>query len=377
MEISKQESDLTDETINRRVHQIDKQIEAHCASVRSELDNQVGPSYPAEAYLSVLEAHGSRTRGLLATVGHDLVNGRDEDSVIKVAALVEGWHAWSLVLDDDQDNAEVRRDEDTAHVAIQRSLWASHRAGSGNRVVAGNLATNGATAGLFRWIEEIDSLDIDSRQKNLITKILARTTCRAATGQNFDLINSGPKNTNDVYKINEQDIINAYASKTGQLLLGSLQMGMVVGGAEEPDLSRVEGYAINAGIAYQIADDLLLMDPETDDGKDSQNDITQGKMTLLIHSSLGFRSHSDHTDKKFLAERLGRGDITDDEYEHCTRIIRTSRAVGYCLNMVEDFVAEANSSLVNETGIHWDQSSVGFLSRMSKSIVKKARQTVG
>jgi len=97
-------------------------------------------------------------------------------------------------------------------------------------------------------------------------------------GQVFDLESEGRPADAAV-------IENIHRLKTGALIRASARVGAIVSGASEEDVSRLTRFGEEAGLAFQIVDDIL--DVEGSDatlGKSAGKDARSGKATYpLVH----------------------------------------------------------------------------------------------
>src|SRR5450432_615798 len=80
------------------------------------------------------------------------------------------------------------------------------------------------------------------------------------------------------------DAEKTYVLKTGSYTVaGPLRMGAILAGGSPRLISGLERFALPAGVAFQIRDDLLsAFGDETETGKPFANDVKSGKRTLLI-----------------------------------------------------------------------------------------------
>lgn len=71
-----------------------------------------------------------------------------------------------------------------------------------------------------------------------------------------------------------------HAHKTGALLEAAVVAGAVLGGAAEPDVQRLQRYAQNIGLAFQVVDDILDVTATTEQlGKTAGKDLAVNKAT--------------------------------------------------------------------------------------------------
>ena len=71
-----------------------------------------------------------------------------------------------------------------------------------------------------------------------------------------------------------------HTRKTGALFLASIQAGALLGGGDEAQLAALTRYGETAGLAFQIADDILdIVGDQAELGKDVGSDQARGKAT--------------------------------------------------------------------------------------------------
>lgn len=97
--------------------------------------------------------------------------------------------------------------------------------------------------------------------------------------------------------------------KTAELIAAAGELGAACSGADDTTCARLEAYGRNAGVAFQIQDDLLdLLGEEEVVGKSVGKDLEKGKLTLpiihhLMHASVETRGRT-----LLALERAGGGD---------------------------------------------------------------------
>jgi geranylgeranyl diphosphate synthase type II len=71
-----------------------------------------------------------------------------------------------------------------------------------------------------------------------------------------------------------------HTHKTGALIKAAVVAGAILGGADEQKLAAITRYGAAAGLAFQIADDILDIEGTTEEiGKDAGSDQARGKAT--------------------------------------------------------------------------------------------------
>jgi geranylgeranyl diphosphate synthase type II len=104
--------------------------------------------------------------------------------------------------------------------------------------------------------------------------------------------------------------MNMIELKTAALLVGSVVIGATIAGASEQDIQRLNKFATEVGIAFQLQDDLLDSYGDERLGKRIGGDILEGKKTYLMIISL---SHATEEQREVLRTTHLRTDIDDKQ----------------------------------------------------------------
>jgi farnesyl diphosphate synthase len=101
-----------------------------------------------------------------------------------------------------------------------------------------------------------------------------------AGGQMLDLAAEG--RFDDKHKLTQSEIATMQAMKTGALLRFACRAGGILGQADLPARTNIDKYGVAIGQAFQIADDLLDVEGDTQTlGKAAGKDAAAGKATLV------------------------------------------------------------------------------------------------
>ena len=228
------------------------------------LSETIGPKeelYKAMRYS--LFAGGKRLRPILCIAAAEAVGGNYED-VMPVACAFEMIHTYSLIHDDlpAMDDDELRRGKPTNHMVFGEAM--AILAGDGLlteafRVMACNELLEKAGAERFRKVME--------------TVACASGAQGMVAGQALDIMAEGKK-------IDTSLMETIHAHKTGALLKASVTTGAILGGGTDKDLEYLERYGKNIGLAFQISDDILDIEGNSEEmGKQAGVDIERGKNT--------------------------------------------------------------------------------------------------
>ena len=192
----------------------------------------------------------------------------------KLASIIELLHTATLVHDDVVDNASTRR----GAVSVN-SLWSN-----AHGVLIGDYIYSKA----FMLMVEIGKKDILAE--------LADATNDISQGEliQLDAISNIEISLNKLKKISY--------FKTGRLFEASAKTGAMLAGANKNFIKNIGESAKNIGILFQIKDDLLDYSNTSKTGKQSFQDLKEGKVTYPFFFAL---KNSSQKEKKQLISFLG------------------------------------------------------------------------
>ncbi|OBS09915.1 (2E,6E)-farnesyl diphosphate synthase [Acidihalobacter prosperus] len=227
---------------------------------------------------------GKRIRPLLVyAAGHALDVAAEQ--LDGAAAAVELIHVYSLIHDDlpAMDDDELRRGKPTCHRAFDEAT--AILAGDAMQALAFHIiAADPTLAG-----------SADARLRMIDTLAQAAGSRGMAGGQAIDLDAVGRE-------LSLAELENMHIHKTGALIRASVRMGALgAGDAAAPEaIERLDHYAKCIGLAFQIRDDILDVEGETETlGKTRGADLARGKPTfpsLLGLSEAKERAHGLYQD---------------------------------------------------------------------------------
>jgi geranylgeranyl diphosphate synthase type II len=210
-----------------------------------------------------LFAGGKRIRPILCMAGAEAVGG-SADYVLPVACAIELIHAYSLIHDDlpVMDNDDFRRGKPTNHKVFGEAI--ALLAGDGLLALAFNLMAScggekkGEKTGLLRVIDLVSSA---AGYKGMVG------------GQVVDISYEGKDADPTVVEY-------IHTHKTGALIAASVTAGAILADGNEEEVGRVNRYGQQIGLAFQIADDILNIEGQSNVmGKGTGSDKVRGKIT--------------------------------------------------------------------------------------------------
>ena len=231
--------------------------------VEMEIERIEMPNSPSNLYdpiRYIMGLGGKRVRPILTLIGNQLYSGK-YDEALNHAMAVEMFHNFTLVHDDVMDSADVRRKLPTVH-----KKWTSNIAllsGDGMLVLAYQLLQKSSPETFSRTAE-----------------IFSNTALEVCEGQQLDM------DFADIDHVSMKEYLGMIRQKTAVLLSGSLQIGAIVGGAEDLELVILSEFAESLGLAFQVKDDYLDAFGGAEFGKVQGGDIREGKRTWLTVKSM-------------------------------------------------------------------------------------------
>lgn len=308
-----------------------------------------------DAYISILNRGGKRIRGSLTMAGYEMVEGKDKAAILVAARVIEMVHAYILITDDIADNSDVRRGGPAAHIILAEYHNQNNLIGNDGHF-GESLATAASLIGNHSAMEELASLNMDNELKIKAIKTLNNGLTVTGHGQVNDLYNEFAP------EVSEEEVDKVLEWKTAHYtFLIPLQLGMILGGAEDKTVNDIKDFAIHTGRLFQITDDILgVFGNEEASGKSPMDDLREGKRTLLSVHAL---KHTSDNDKQFLGHMLGNIYITPDEFKRCQNIIQKSGALKYAKEEASKS-AHAALKILEYPNPQWDESGVKFLRGM-------------
>jgi len=208
--------------------------------------------------------------------------GGDIEKAKGFAALPELVHNGTIIIDDIEDGADTRRGEPSLHL----KFGVDTAINSGNAIYFIPLAM--IEEGRDHYSDDV-LLDLYS--------VYSKEMINVHMGQALDI--AWHRGERDPTDIEEPQYLQMCAYKTGTLARMSAKLAAVLSGASETQIGALGRFAESIGIAFQIQDDILDIVTKGEErdkfGKPYGNDITEGKITLIVIKTLKKASKEDRT----------------------------------------------------------------------------------
>jgi geranylgeranyl pyrophosphate synthase len=309
-----------------------------------------------ESYLSILEAGGKRIRGSLTICGYEMHGGSNTELITLTAGVIEGLHAYMLVIDDIADTASTRRGIPTAHIAME-SYLRNHQATASVRQTATDMVISGALSGQHKAQAILANLDIAAERKLQVITIINERLIKTGLGQILDMASTIgiPMNTTIIKSI----ALSKTAYYTFQM---PLEVGAILAGAPESSIQVLKKYSLHAGFAFQLQDDIMgVFGDEIKMGKSAKSDIVEGKQTLLVVYAM---EKATSVQRKVLKKALGNPKLSDKDFEECQDIMVSTGALDKVGRLANEEVSLAHEILDNAP-TSWPTKNVEYLRHLA------------
>lgn len=217
-----------------------------------------------EPFWNFMDRGGKRIRPILfLLVAKSL--GVNVDEYKELVILLELLHNGSIIVDDIEDNSDLRRGKPTLHKIYGIDI----------AINVGNFLY---FASFLPIIEKLKRFDEDTIKR--MFKAIIEELMRIHVGQGIDIV--WHKQMFDVKHINEKKYMQMCSYKTGVLMRLATRLAAILAKKTEDEERLLGAFGESIGVAFQIQDDILNIVPSDKWGKDVGDDISEGKITLLI-----------------------------------------------------------------------------------------------
>ena len=239
---------------------------------------------------------GKRLRPLLFILSANLCGYEGRD-IYRLSIVFEYIHTSSLIHDDVLDHAHTRRGKQSAN-----RMW-------GNRA---------AILGGDFFFSRAFSLCSGCRDARFL-RVLTGTTVRMAEAEALELCH-----THD-WELSKERYLEIVIGKTAVLISAACECGAIISGAEQWAVEQLRQFGINAGIAFQLVDDLLdYISSEEELGKPVGNDLKEGKITLPLIYTL---STLEEAERRQLMDLFKNNLANDQDYRQLIGLVRDNGVV--------------------------------------------------
>ncbi len=287
------------------------------------LSKKMGERFKEEILYPV-RAGGKRIRPTLTTLSCMAVGGRKKEA-IKLAAIIEIFHNYSLIIDDVIDCGELRRGKKTTIEKYGQSMT--------------------ECIGMLYGISLSNA--IIGLDKN-IARELTKAMKLVVEGEIIDVlqelkVKDEPYLEENYYKkVGKKDYFEMAEKKTASLIQVSCKVGAMAGKGESKEIEALSSYGRFLGLAYQVQDDILdIFGDEKKFGKEIGKDIKERKRGNIV-----FLLALDESDKKDeLLKIMEKENITDKDINRAIEIMKNTDSRKQAVEIKDKYIKKADNSL--------------------------------
>ncbi len=271
-----------------------------------------------EPIWDLLGRGGKRWRPILMLLCCEAVGGKPE-AIKRYTAMLELIHNGTLMVDDVEDNSELRREKPCTY-----------------KIFGVDIAVN---AGNFMYYLPYALLNHDTTLTNEVKlkmhELVSEEMIRLHAGQGMDILwHRGQK-----YDVTEDAYLQMCAYKTGMLARMSTKMGAILGKGNPQQVEKLGKFGESVGVAFQIQDDILnLVGEEMAKSKGVGEDIHEGKRTIMVLHTL---NKANEKDKKRLLDILNSHPSDEKTIREAIAIIEKHGSMDYARARAKELVEKS------------------------------------
>jgi geranylgeranyl diphosphate synthase type I len=270
----------------------------------------------------IIKSGGKRLRPFLTIKSCEAAGGKIND-VIPFAAAIEILHNFTLIHDDVMDHDELRRGKPTVQKMYGEPL----------AILAGDLLFAKVYQSMLNYVPKHMPQD----DVILTLQKITDATILLCEGQSLDI--SFPKATD----ITEKDYIKMIGSKTSSLFKASAEVGAIVAGAQISHREALAKFAWDAGIAFQITDDILgITADESKLGKPVGSDVREGKKTIINIHAL---NHANEQQLEILLKAMNSMEQDEISINKAIQVINKLGSIKHAKKQAERYANSATESI--------------------------------
>jgi geranylgeranyl diphosphate synthase type I len=306
---------------------IQENLEETALPVNDFIENILKNGKPAQLYEAskhTITSGGKRLRPFLTIKACEAAGGKSKDA-IPFAAALEILHNFTLIHDDVMDHDELRRGKPTVHKMFGEPL----------AILAGDLLF----AKVYQSVLDYAPEHMSSDDVIYVLQKMTDAIIILCEGQALDI--SFPKATDII----EDDYIYMIGAKTSSLFKTCAEIGAIVAQAQNSQREALAKFAWNAGIAFQITDDILGITADKSKlGKPVGSDIREGKKTIINIHAL---NHANKLQLSVLLKTMNEKEPDETSIKSVIQVINELGSIEYAKIQAERYAESALKSITN------------------------------
>ncbi len=263
----------------------------------------------------ILRRKGKQLRPVLVFLSAKIL-GEPNKSTFTAAALIELLHTATLIHDDVVDDSYERRGFFSLY-----AIWKTKIA-----VLVGDYLLS---KGLL--------LAVDKKEYQLL-EIVSAAVKEMSEGELFQIQKSRKLN------ITEKEYFDIIRKKTATLMIACTSSGASSVSKDLEKIDKLKQYAENAGISFQIKDDLFDYQKKGITGKPMANDIKEQKITLPLIYAL---ANSSLIEKREILSLIKRNRNNSRQVKKIIDFVFTKKGIEYATHKMEEHKQKAIACLAD------------------------------
>ena len=306
-----------------------------------------------------MNSDGKFLRAFLIALGYKTFSKSDDNKYLPLASAYETFQTSILIHDDIIDNADIRRGKFTIHSSYNNrfseynnsDIFTKRRAHISN-----SLGLCIGDLGFYLANKIILDNYKDDKELHRILSLYNKIVINTIKGEIIDVIlpfNAQYGNSNTTI----DDVMEIYKLKTAWYsIIGPYSLGMTLSGESDENISKMEDFLSNLGLAFQLKDDILgIFGDENVIGKSALSDAIEFKQTILY----AYLANNDKDRLKELNKYYGNESIKEEDLYKIKKIFEESGAYKYSVETMEKLF-DNSKNLLNK---------INFISQEYKDIL--------
>lgn len=305
---------------------------------------------------------GKRIRGGLIKLGYECCGGLDQKAVLEVSIAIELFQSFFLIHDDIIDRADFRRNLPTIHRQYEKQHRQKRLLGDQNHYGL-SMATILGDIASFWGYEILSQSKFPPAVTNQALSHTIKVLTKTGYGEILDVFSgfTGKFSKNEVLKIHE-------LKTAWYTIIGPLQQGAILAGADRKKLDAIAAYGLPLGIAFQLQDDILgVYGERKTQGKSVLSDVQEGKNTLLIIEAL---KRANPAQRQFLQKVWGNPKATNKDLSKVRKIFEQTNSLAYSQKMLNKLILEAKKQIEKITP---DPKQQALLSDLTDFVIHRKK----
>ncbi len=316
-----------------------------------------------------LNSGGKRLRGILVYIGYCMMCDDAFLNADALAMVFEVFQTAILVHDDVFDHADSRRGMETIHTGYYREFFENGNMAD-SKTAFDTACAMAICLGDLGFYQAEELMSVSYCENKFMGRLLSfyhKMVIETIKGEMLDIqlpymLRNGIDIEKKYKNMQLEDMIyEIYHMKTScYTVIGPLCSGMILGGASDILVKKMECVADDLGLAFQMQDDILgIYSDQAKLGKNVGSDISEYKQTLLY----SFTKDQGGTAYEKLMRYYGKSNITLAELKEVQDIFRDCGALEYVEKKVAELFDRAKFKLsqIKEISNEKKQLLYGFI----------------